>query len=377
MFRSVEEPINFFGEIKMRRRASEVIRDLEIRIAFLEKRSSRRWPYLGATMGQKIEKMIDRKYPNQKPWRDQEPISGGKRLDQKNGFRMFEIESPHTNGYYAIIRGDELISVHEFYDEAVRTFNSEARLERQARSFSPQEVREQIEKADQLRNVDPTLAKALVESGDHTDDRVSVSKKTFSASALKPSQTTMVLEKSVGMAFGMLQGFLNTDLGAIISKDNHIMDGHHRWSAAIIANGGGVSVGGYKADLLGAMLVRVLNIMTKGFFGKRNGKPGTGSITEYTPRNVEAILRAYVVSGIPGDHPVSSEKVQQILVDNFGSVEDGIETMSQNVRAMSQQVPSWAPDRVDMPVIDPKQVPQAAKLLNEGDVHWHPPHNIN
>ena len=117
--------------------------------------------------------------------------------------------------------------------------------------------------------------------------------------------------------------------------------------------------------------------MTKGFFGKRNGKPGTGSITEYTPRNVEAILRAYVVSGIPGDHPVSSEKVQQILVDNFGSVEDGIETMSQNVRAMSQQVPSWAPDRVDMPVIDPKQVPQAAKLLNEGDVHWHPPHNIN
>jgi hypothetical protein len=249
-----------------------------------------------------------------------------------------------------------------------------AHLERKARSFSPIEVMKQIDSARELKNVDPTLAKALVESGDGVDDRVRVSKKSFSASALKPSQTTMVLEKSVGMAFGMLQGFLNTDLGAIISKDNHIMDGHHRWSAAIIANGGGVSVGGYQADLNGSMLVRVLNIMTKGFFGKRNGNPGTGSITEYTPRNVEAILRAYVVSGIPGDHPVSSEKVQQILVDNFGSVEDGIETMSQNVRAMSQNVPSWAPDRIDMPVIDPKQVPQAAKLLNEGDVHWHPPY---
>jgi len=249
-----------------------------------------------------------------------------------------------------------------------------AHLERKARSFSPIEVMKQIDSARELRNVDPTLAKALVESGDGTDDRVRVSKKSFSASALKPSQTTMVLEKSIGMAFGMLQGFLNTDLGAIISKDNHIMDGHHRWSAAIIANGGGVSVGGYQADLNGSMLVRVLNIMTKGFFGRRNGNPGKGSITEYTPRNVEAILRAYVVSGIPGKFPVSPEKVQQILVDNFGSVEDGIETMSQNVRAMNQQVPPWAPDRVDMPVIDPEQVPQAAKLLNDGGVHWHPPY---
>lgn len=250
-----------------------------------------------------------------------------------------------------------------------------ARLERQARSFSPQEVGNQIDSARELRNVDPTLAKALVESGNGKSDRVGVSKKSFSASVLKPSQTTMVLEKSVGMAFGMLQGFLNTDLGAIISKDNHIMDGHHRWSAAIIANGGGVKVGGYQADLKGSMLVRVLNIVTKGFFGKRNGNPGKGSITEYTPRNVEAVLRAYVGNGIPGDHPVSSEKVQQILVDNFGSVEDGIEAMSQNVRAMSQQVPTWAPDRVDMPVIDPKQVPQAANLLNKGEVHWHPPYD--
>lgn len=249
-----------------------------------------------------------------------------------------------------------------------------ARLERKARSFSPQQVEDQIDSARELSNVDPTLAKALVQSGDGKDDRVAVSKKSFPASALKPSQTTMVLEKSIGMAFGMLQGFLNTDLGAIISKDNHIMDGHHRWSAAIIANGGGVTVGGYQAELNGSMLVRVLNIVTKGFFGKRNGNPGKGSISEYTPRNVEAVLRAYVANGIPGKFPVSSDKVQQILVDSFGSVEDGIQTMSQNVRSMSQKVPSWAPDRVDMPVIDPEQVPQAAKLLSKGDVHWHPPY---
>jgi len=37
----VREPINFFGEIKMRRRASEIIRDLEIRIAHLEKSASK------------------------------------------------------------------------------------------------------------------------------------------------------------------------------------------------------------------------------------------------------------------------------------------------------------------------------------------------
>ena len=121
---------NLKGEMIMRRTASSVLRELEIRIARLEKQSSRRWPNLGDTMGQKIEKKIDRKYPNQKPWRDQEPISESRNSYnkfQKNGFRMVEIDSPHTNGYYAIIRGDELISVHQFYDEAVRTFDSEAR----------------------------------------------------------------------------------------------------------------------------------------------------------------------------------------------------------------------------------------------------------
>ena len=43
----------------------------------------------------------------------------------------------------------------------------------------------------------------------------------------------MILAKAIGMALGMLKsGKIGGDLGAIISKDNHILDGHHRVLAA-------------------------------------------------------------------------------------------------------------------------------------------------
>ena len=67
--------------------------------------------------------------------------------------------------------------------------------------------------------------------GEVKDDMVKVNKVTKPASSLLPSQNAIYLGKSLGMAVGGVKG---GDLGAIISKDNHILDGHHRWAATLL-----------------------------------------------------------------------------------------------------------------------------------------------
>ena len=236
-----------------------------------------------------------------------------------------------------------------------------------------------IDKAKTLSGVDPSLAKYIVETGlkdgDPKDDQIPMGKANIAAGKLKPSQTTMQLPKTIGMAVAMLLGYmpLGGDLGAIISADNHILDGHHRWSAAIAAGGPGVSVGGYKAKLKGADLLKVLNIVTKGLFGRNKGNPGSGNISSYTPKNAEKILLKAVEDGLPGKHPIAAEAVQKALTRLGGSVEEGIKQMSENIGKVSKAVPSWAPARADMPVINEKDLPPTAQALNKGIINWTAP----
>ena len=69
--------------------------------------------------------------------------------------------------------------------------------------------------------------------GTRSDDVVKASPKNISADILKPSQSEIFLGKSLGMAVG---GMAGGNLDAIISQDNHILDGHHRWAATMFAN---------------------------------------------------------------------------------------------------------------------------------------------
>jgi hypothetical protein len=236
-----------------------------------------------------------------------------------------------------------------------------------------------VQKAGQLDAVDPSIAKILVRSGldDNApkDDVVKVSKKSWPAASLKPSQTTMVLDKALGMAMFMLKsGKVGGDLGALVSSDKQIMDGHHRWAATIFASGKKGKVGGFGAQLPGKQLLRLLNILTKGKFNIRGGKPGKGSLAEFTPANVRKKLTAMTQKGISGDFPWSASSVQKVLVDNFGTVEKGIETIAERANLISKKVPGWAPDRKQMPVIEPGQVPQASTSLKKGEVDWKSPY---
>lgn len=235
--------------------------------------------------------------------------------------------------------------------------------------------RTQIEKAVELSKVDQQLAKAMVHMGNRKSDKIPIGKKGgIKASDLSPSQTTMKIDVAVGLALQMLRaGKVGGYIGAIISKDGHIMDGHHRWAASILAAGENATVGGWVAGLRGKKLVAVLNIITKGYFRRRNGNPGSGDISKFTPDETRKILKLFSTKGRGGEYAIPAAEVRQILKDNFGSVENGIETMSKNASYINKSVPSWAPDRKDMPVINPDEVPEAAELLNKGKVDWTEP----
>ena len=233
----------------------------------------------------------------------------------------------------------------------------------------------QFDKARQLSKVDPSLAAIIVDSGDKRADKIAVKKFSGKASTLKPSQTTMVLGKSLGMALHMLKtNKIGGDLGAIVSSDNHIMDGHHRWSAAVFAGGSSAQVAGFKADLTGKSLVRVLNLLTKGQFHVGRGNAGKGNLGDYTAAKVRTMLEKFTVSGIGGPFPWTPEDVVGVLESRFGSVKKGIDAIASNADLVSKKVPSWAPSRSDMPVIDPKQVPDAANKMQKGEVDWAPPY---
>ena len=69
-----------------------------------------------------------------------------------------------------------------------------------------------------------------------------------------PSQSQIWLGKALVMASGMDPG---GDLGAIISKDGHILDGHHRWAMTMLSDPT-VKIDGVQADLNIGDLVPVL-----------------------------------------------------------------------------------------------------------------------
>ena len=239
----------------------------------------------------------------------------------------------------------------------------------------------QYDKATTMDGVDPAVAALMVVSGG-PDDVVQMGVYSGPARKLKPSQTTMVLAKSLGSAVKMLRkgkgaGGKPADLGAMISSDKFIMDGHHRWSAVILARGKDAQVTGLQASLPGEELLRVLNLISKGSFGFTRGNPGSGSIMDYTPRIIEKALKAALKSGITGEKPATPEQVAEALEIGFGSVKKGIVGMADNSRYMVKTTPSWAPDRSQMPIIPKEQVWEAASLLSKGSVDWAPPYKMS
>ena len=194
--------------------------------------------------------------------------------------------------------------------------------------------------------------------GNVKDDIVKTKKQAWTAKTLLPSQDAVYIGKTLGMAVGGVRG---GDLGAIVSSDKRILDGHHRWAATMF-NDPSAKIGGIEARLgIGDV-----------FGNKRRGSPGGGdkNIFKATVKDAEeAILTGKYMNLKFYDKEKSIKWMESI----GGKVELG-KRLKQIQKSLP---PKGAPERAQMPVIDAdtKQHTRAAQLLAKGDLDVRKPYH--
>jgi len=252
-----------------------------------------------------------------------------------------------------------------------------------------------------LSDVDPMQSKIAVSHGhskydqDPNDDEINVDYKPSGVAAvqdLSPSQSSMNIGKAMTFVLHMIDPTSKMepggDLGAFISNDKYIMDGHHRWIATAMVDPS-KSVGGYEVDFPGEQLVAVLNAMTKGQFGVMKGKPASGGFDQFKEKPIRDMLTTMAKGGIsqetvpdtfnPKWQGRTAEQVMKLLQDWTGkqgedAVESAVTKMVNNLGGINMSTPSWAPERPDMPVIDEPDIPAAVKALDKGHVDVNKPY---
>ncbi len=241
-----------------------------------------------------------------------------------------------------------------------------------------------------LSDTDMDTAKVVSGAGDDDgsteDDIIDVEiGKSFAASDLKPSQSTMSIANAAGMALAMLAGrmkYKDEDLGGFIASDGHILDGHHRWIATLMVDPT-ANVKGALVQFPSKAVIPVLNTITKGLGGIGTGKKGEGSFAEFTEESIKGKLLDFAKNGIGGKHPVAPEQVQQDMAKATGmrNARQAAEALAKrfagnivSAGGPNFTVPDGAPNRIDMPVIGPDLKKQAIQALTQGLVDVNPPH---
>ena len=242
-----------------------------------------------------------------------------------------------------------------------------------------------------LSDVDPEMAKAVATGGtkdnDPKDDVISATHKPDGVAPvgkLKPSQSSMKLEKALQFVLNMLWDE-NTDLqaggdlGVFISNDNFIMDGHHRWVATAMIDPT-MSVGGYRVDFPGEQLVAILNTMTKGLYGEMEGNEATGGFEQFKPEKMKKQLMQFLNAGVwkmkPEDVTAVLQKFTEAQATGEDLVDLAVAKMVKNLGTVTFATPPWASSREEMPVINDPNVPKAAASLNKGEIDWATPDTV-
>ena len=205
------------------------------------------------------------------------------------------------------------------------------------------------------------------QDGDPSDDIVKTQDVSIPAAKLKASQDAIYLGKSLGMAVGGVKG---GDLDAVISDDNHILDGHHRWAATMFASPT-TTVGGVKAELKIGDLIPVLRALGDVFGNSRRGEPKGGDVNVFkaTAQDVENTISNLDQQNTEFINPGDATK----FVDSVG----GIDVLTKRLKLIQKAAPpSGAPARTDMPVIEPKkgEMPKMKNLLQKGKIDVREPY---
>jgi len=203
--------------------------------------------------------------------------------------------------------------------------------------------------------------------GDKGDDIVKTKPVGIPAMKLKPSQDAVYLGKALGMAIGGVEG---GELGAIISNDNFILDGHHRWAATLFNNPKAV-IKGFQADLGIGDLIPVLRALGDVFGNSRRGEPKGGDVNIFKASIKDAM--ACIESGANMDPKYYDKDKAMAWLESIGG-----ETGLQKALAFIQSTPppADAPPRDQMPVIDAEKSEEkkAAQLMNQGKIDIRSPY---
>lgn len=227
-----------------------------------------------------------------------------------------------------------------------------------------------------LSQVKPELAKVLATTGQGDADAVKAGDISKPADTLKASQTTMDFGKFVGMAIQMLgkmgkfSGGAGGDLGAIVSNDGHIMDGHHRWAATLMVDPK-ADVKGLGINLPGEKLVGVLNVWTasKG----QKGKPSDTNLADLTGDKVAAKFKEMCEAG-GGFLPDPDKILDAFKKEGYDSLDKAADHVKKNWDSTAKQrtVEGWMPPKVDMPAIEPEQLPDVKSDITSGKMDINP-----
>ena len=200
--------------------------------------------------------------------------------------------------------------------------------------------------------------------GEKTDDVVKTKAVSISVSQLKPSQDAIYLGKALGLAVNGVEG---GDLGAVISKDNYILDGHHRYAATTF-NNPSAKVGGVQSDLVIGDLVPVLRAVGDAMKNQRGVAPKGGDINIFNATMDD--VKAAIYDGKNMDSKFYNKEKSIKWFESIGE-----KTIASRLKMIqSKRPPSGAPGRKDMPKLHPNQLGILKTLLNKGNIDVRKPY---
>lgn len=195
------------------------------------------------------------------------------------------------------------------------------------------------------------------------DDIVLVKKVAIPVHKIKPTQSIIYTAKSIEMAYRPFEG---DELYTIISNDNHILDGHHRWASNMLKDPN-TKMAGYKIDMNVHDLIHVLRAVGDAIGNPRQGAPVASDINIFKAKigDIEDII-------YNGSHL----KPGQFKPAEFQSWYEGIgrDEMNRRLKLIQRNKPLTTLDRTEMPVIKINQVNFLNKLLKTGSVDINAPY---
>jgi len=253
-----------------------------------------------------------------------------------------------------------------------------------------------------LSATDPATAKAVAtggtKDGDDSDDVIKVTSVPMAVKDLKPSQTSMEIDKAMSFAIKAIikdstvfpgtnvMGGKGGDLGAFVSSDDHILDGHHRWIAFGMVNPATtfiVNKVGWPVD----PILNVFNTITVGLDMAQpgEGKKASGGFEQFSGGSIAKKVKEVMASGdsfgdkpevVKGAFKTMLGKSPEEQIEDEALATAAAEFMTSNVASLNFTLPPGAPERPDMPIISAGEghVKDAIAALEAGEIDVNPPY---